>query len=64
MTRVIKNGTVVTADRTWKADVLFQHGKIVAIGSDLHADHELDATVCCCDVLFHAVVETAQIVPG
>ena len=36
MTKVIKNGTVVTADRSWKADVLFSHGKIVAIGSDLH----------------------------
>jgi dihydropyrimidinase len=46
MTRVIKNGTVVTADRTFKADVLFQHGKIVAIGPDLHADHEFDATGC------------------
>jgi len=46
MTRVIKNGTVVTADRTFKADVLFQHGKIVAIGSDLHGDHEFDATGC------------------
>ena len=33
MTKVIKNGTIVTADRTWKADVLF-----------------------------HAVVETAEIV--
>ncbi|RUU74029.1 dihydropyrimidinase [Mesorhizobium sp. M7A.F.Ca.MR.362.00.0.0] len=46
MTKVIKNGTVVTADRTWKADVLMQHGKIVAIGSDLHGDHEFDATGC------------------
>ncbi|AEH87928.1 dihydropyrimidinase [Mesorhizobium opportunistum] len=46
MTKVIKNGTVVTADRTWKADVLFSHGKIVAIGSDLHGDHEYDATGC------------------
>lgn len=46
MTKVIKNGTVVTADRTWKADVLMQHGKIVAIGSNLHGDHEFDATGC------------------
>ncbi|MBZ9682254.1 MULTISPECIES: dihydropyrimidinase [unclassified Mesorhizobium] len=46
MTKVIKNGTVVTADRTWKADVLMQHGRIVAIGSDLHGDHEYDATGC------------------
>jgi dihydropyrimidinase len=46
MTKVIKNGTIITADRTWKADVLFKHGKIVAIGSDLHGDHEFDATGC------------------
>ena len=46
MSKVIKNGTIVTADRTWKADVLIQHDKIVAIGPDLHADHEIDATGC------------------
>ncbi|TIO09148.1 dihydropyrimidinase [Mesorhizobium sp.] len=46
MTKVIRNGTIVTADRTWKADVLMQHGKIVAIGSNLHGDHEFDATGC------------------
>ena len=46
MTKVIRNGTIVTADRTWKADVLVQHDRIVAIGPDLHADHELDATGC------------------
>ena len=46
MSKVIKNGTVVTADRTFKADVLIRHGKIEAIGPDLHADHEFDATGC------------------
>jgi dihydropyrimidinase len=46
MTRVIRNGTVVTADRTYKADVLIQHGRIVAIGQGLHGDHEYDATGC------------------
>ena len=46
MSKVIKNGTIVTADRSWKADVLFKHGKIVAIGPDLHGDHEFDATGC------------------
>ncbi|MDN2566573.1 dihydropyrimidinase [Aquibium sp. A9E412] len=46
MSKVIKNGTIVTADRTWKADVLVKHDKIVAIGPDLHGDHELDATGC------------------
>jgi dihydropyrimidinase len=46
MSKVIKNGTIVTADRTWKADVLVKHDIIVGIGHDLHADHELDATGC------------------
>ncbi len=46
MTKVIKNGTIVTADLTYRADVLIQHGKIVAIGPDLHGDHEFDATGC------------------
>ncbi|RUV73355.1 MAG: dihydropyrimidinase [Mesorhizobium sp.] len=46
MTKVIRNGTIVTADRTWKADLLMQHGKIVAIGSNLHGDHEFDGTGC------------------
>lgn len=46
MTKVIRNGTIVTADRTWKSDVLIKDGKIVAIGTDLHGDHEFDATGC------------------
>ncbi len=46
MTKVIKNGTIVTADRTWKADILVRDEKIVAIGPDLNADHVLDATDC------------------
>ena len=46
MTKVIRNGTIVTADRTWKADVLVKDGKIVAVGKDLHGDHEYDATGC------------------
>src|SRR5687768_8969409 len=46
MSKVIKNGTIVTADRTWKGDVLIQHGKIIGFGPDLHADHEYDATGC------------------
>ena len=46
MSKAIKNGTIVTADRTWKSDVLVKHDKIIAIGPDLHADHELDATGC------------------
>lgn len=46
MSKVIKNGTIVTADRTYKADVLIRHGKIEAIGHGLHGDHEFDATGC------------------
>ncbi|MEC9343764.1 MAG: dihydropyrimidinase [Pseudomonadota bacterium] len=46
MSKVLQNGTIGTADRTWKADVLIKHDKIVGIGHDLHADHEIDATGC------------------
>jgi dihydropyrimidinase len=45
-TTVIKNGTVVTADLTYKADVLIEGGKIVEIGLGLKGDEELDATGC------------------
>ena len=40
MSTVIKNGTIVTADRTFKADVLIEDEKIAAIGPDLHGDHD------------------------
>lgn len=43
---VIKNGTVVTADLTYKADVLIEGGKIIEIGKDLKGDTVLDATGC------------------
>ncbi|WP_193178661.1 dihydropyrimidinase [Oricola nitratireducens] len=43
---IIKNGTVVTADLTYKADVKIEDGVITEIGPNLHADHELDATGC------------------
>ncbi|MCR8723220.1 dihydropyrimidinase [Frigidibacter sp. ROC022] len=46
MTTVIKNGTIVTADLTYKADVLVEGGVITAIGPDLKGDEELDATGC------------------
>jgi dihydropyrimidinase len=46
MSKVIKNGTIVTADRTWAADVLFEHGKIIGIGPDMRGDHVFDATDC------------------
>ncbi|MGB0498914.1 MAG: dihydropyrimidinase [Rubricella sp.] len=46
MTTVIKNGTIVTADLTYKADVLIEGGKIAAIGQGLAGDESLDATGC------------------
>lgn len=46
MTTVIKNGTIVTADLTYKADVLIDQGKITQIGPNLAADRTLDATGC------------------
>lgn len=44
MSTVIKNGTVVTADLSYKADVLIEGGKIVQIGEGLSGDETLDAT--------------------
>jgi dihydropyrimidinase len=46
MSLVIKGGTVVTADRTYKADVLVDHGKIIDIGADLSGDETCDAAGC------------------
>ncbi|OBZ92528.1 dihydropyrimidinase [Pararhizobium polonicum] len=46
MTTVIKNGTVVTADLSYKADVKIDGGKIVEIGPNLSGDETLDATGC------------------
>ena len=46
MSTVIRNGTIVTADLTYKADVLIEGGKIVAIGPGLAGDEVLDATGC------------------
>ncbi len=46
MTTVIKNGTIVTADLTYKADVLIEGGKITHIGDNLVGDEALDATGC------------------
>jgi len=34
-TKVVKNGTVVTADRTWKADIAIEGETIREIGPDL-----------------------------
>ena len=46
MTTIIRNGTIVTADLTYAADVLIDNGLITAIGPNLTGDHELDATGC------------------
>ena len=37
MAVLIKGGTVVTAERSWRADVLCADGKIQEIGADLDA---------------------------
>ena len=44
MSKLIRNGTIVTADRTWKADVLVEGETIKAIGENLKGDEEIDAT--------------------
>lgn len=51
MSKVIKGGTIVTADRTYKADVLIDGETIADIGSDLNADQTIDA-------------EGAYVIPG
>ena len=43
MTKVIKGGTIVTADREWKADVLIENEKIKQIGENLKGDETIDA---------------------
>jgi dihydropyrimidinase len=44
VSKVIRNGTIVTADRTWKADVLVEGETIKAIGEGLRGDEEIDAS--------------------
>ncbi|MGQ7845666.1 dihydropyrimidinase [Granulosicoccus sp. 3-233] len=46
MSKVIRGGTVVTADRSYKADVRIDNGVITRIGENLTADETLDATGC------------------
>ena len=41
--KVIKDGTVVTADRTWKADILIEDEVIKEIGPGLKGDEYIDA---------------------
>ncbi len=51
MSKVIKGGTVVTADRTWKADVLIEGERIRQVGENLSGDQVVDA-------------EGAYVIPG
>ncbi len=44
--KIIKNGTVVTADLTYKADVRVENGRITEIGPNLSGGETLDATGC------------------
>ncbi|MEM1046167.1 MAG: dihydropyrimidinase [Pseudomonadota bacterium] len=46
MSTVIKGGTIVTADLTYKADVRIEGGRIAEIGNGLSGDQTLDATGC------------------
>ncbi|MFM8608428.1 MAG: dihydropyrimidinase [Hyphomicrobiales bacterium] len=46
MSTVIKNGTIVTADRSYKSDVLIEGESIIAIGANLKGDKVIDATGC------------------
>jgi dihydropyrimidinase len=46
MTTVIKGGTIVTADLTYKADVKIDAGRIIEIGPNLSGDTTLDAAGC------------------
>jgi dihydropyrimidinase len=45
-TTIIKNGTIVTADLTYRADVKIEGGRIVEIGQNLSGGRELDASGC------------------
>ncbi len=44
MSKVIKNGTIVAADRSYKADVLIEGERIAAIGDNLAGDEVIDAS--------------------
>ena len=46
MSTVIRNGTIVTADLSYSADVLVDNGVITDIGDNLSGGTELDATGC------------------
>ena len=43
MSKVIKGGTIVTADREWKSDILIEGEIIKQIGNNLTGDEVVDA---------------------
>jgi urease alpha subunit len=49
MSTVIKNGTIVTHDLTYKADVLIEDGKIAEIGKNLKGDEDAGRHRVLCD---------------
>ena len=51
MSKVIKGGTIVTADREWKSDILIEGEIIKQIGNNLAGDEVVDA-------------EGAYVIPG
>ena len=51
MSKVIKGGTIVTADREWKSDILIEGEVIKQIGNNLTGDEVVDA-------------EGAYVIPG
>ncbi|MEO0382313.1 MAG: dihydropyrimidinase [Pseudomonadota bacterium] len=46
MTTTIRNGTIVTADLTYKSDIRIEDGTITEIGPNLSGGTELDGTGC------------------
>ena len=46
MSKVIKGGTVLTADRSYSADVKIDGGIISEIGDNLSGDEIIDASSC------------------
>ena len=46
MSIAIKNGTIVTADLSYEADVLIEDGQISEIGKSINGDETLDASGC------------------
>ena len=46
MSTVIKGGTIIAADRTYKADILIEGDTIAAVGDGLSGDETIDASGC------------------